>query len=71
MFLFNAKLQDYQQYSIQKFSGVKAEEDAASIARSLREKEFRSKDKYCPECEAELQQRFFEDFGGGLLILDP
>jgi len=45
---------DYQQYSIQKFSGVKAEEDAASIARSLREKELRSKDKYCPECEGQV-----------------
>ena len=50
----DAKLQDYQQYSIQSFSGVKAEEDTASITRSLREKELRSKDKFCPECEGRV-----------------
>ena len=45
---------DYQQYSSGNFSGVKLEQDAASLERSLKEKEFRSRDKYCPECSAQV-----------------
>jgi len=48
------KFQDYQQYSSGNFVGVKAKEDEASVARRKLEEEFRNKDRYCPECEAQV-----------------
>jgi len=47
-------IKDYQQYSSGTFVGVKAKEDEASVARRKIEEEMRSKDRYCPECDAQV-----------------
>ena len=57
---FFLEFQDYQQYSSGNFVGVKAKEDEASVARRKLEEEFRNKDRYCPECEAQVGTDFIK-----------
>jgi len=45
---------DYKQYSSGRFSGVKPPSDQASLEREAREAEMRARDKFCPECEAQV-----------------
>ena len=45
---------DYKQYSSGRFSGVKPACDPASLERAAREAEMRARDKFCPECGAQV-----------------
>ena len=60
MNFFFLQFQDYQQYSSGNFIGVKAKEDEASVARRKLEEEFRNKDRYCPECKAQVGTEFIK-----------